>query len=62
MNHDIQAIFLDHGNTLRVVVKDESFQAQARQQIATLVGAQEPPDVFCERLRARYKVCRKRAK
>ncbi len=62
MNHDIQAIFLDHGNTLRVVVKDESFQAQARQQIATLVGAQEPPDVFCERLIERYKVCRKQAK
>ena len=62
MNHDIEAIFLDHGNTLRIVVKDEPFQAQARQQIATLVGAQESPEAFCERLEERYKVCRKRAK
>jgi len=62
MDHEIEAIFLDHGNTLRTVVKDESFQAQARQQIATLVGAQESPEAFCERLRERYKVCRKRAK
>jgi len=62
MNHEIKAIFLDHGNTLRVVVKDEPFQAQARQQIATLVGVQESPEAFSERLAERYKVCRKRAK
>jgi putative hydrolase of the HAD superfamily len=62
MNLDIAAIFLDHGNTLRVVVKDEPFQAQARQQLATLVGAQESPEALCERLDERYKVCKKRAK
>jgi len=62
MNHDIEAIFLDHGNTLRVVVQDEQFQAQARQQLATLVGALESPEAFCERLEERYKVCKKRAK
>ena len=62
MNHDIDAIFLDHGNTLRIVVKDEAFQAQARQQLATLVGAQEPPDAFCERLEERFKACKDRAK
>ena len=62
MNHEIEAIFLDHGNTLRIVVKDEPFQAQARQRLATLVGAQESPEAFCERLEERYKVCRKRAK
>ena len=62
MNHKVEAIFLDHGNTLRIVVKDELFQAQARQQLAALVGVQESPEAFFERLDERYKVCRKRAK
>ena len=46
MNHDIKAIFLDHGNTLRVVVKDEEFQAQATRQLATLVGTEQSPEEF----------------
>jgi putative hydrolase of the HAD superfamily len=62
MNHDIDAIFLDHGNTLRVVVKDEAFQARARQELATLVGAEGSPEAFCEWLDQRYKVCKQRAK
>ncbi len=62
MNRDIEAVFFDHGNTLRIVVKDEPFQARARQELATLVGAQEPPDLFCEWLDQRYKVCKQRAK
>ncbi len=62
MNHDIEAIFFDHGNTLRVVVKDERFQAQARQQLATLVGTDKSPEDFCEWLSERYKVCKQRAK
>jgi putative hydrolase of the HAD superfamily len=59
MNHDIEAIFLDMGNTLRILVKDEPHQAQARQQMAALVGAQEAPHVFCAQLDARYKIYRK---
>ena len=59
MNHDIEAIFLDVGNTLRILVKDEPHQAQAKQQLATLVGAQEPPETFFERLDARYRTYRK---
>jgi putative hydrolase of the HAD superfamily len=62
MNHDIEAIFLDHGNTLRVVVPDEEFQAQARQQLATLIGTDESPETFCECLEKRYRVCKQRAK
>ena len=62
MNHDIEAIFLDHGNTLRVVVQDEQFQAQAREQLAALVGTQQSPEAFCEWLEQRYKVCKQRAK
>lgn len=62
MNRDIEAIFLDHGNTLRVVVPDEQFQAQARQQLATLVGTDKSPEAFCEWLEKRYRVCKQRAK
>jgi putative hydrolase of the HAD superfamily len=59
MHHDIEAIFIDVGNTLRILVKDEPYQAQAKQRIATLVGAQESPESFCELLDERYKVYRK---
>ncbi len=59
MNLDIKAIFLDVGNTLRVVIEDAPFQAQARQQLVTLVGAQEPVAIFFERLNVRWKEYRK---
>jgi len=59
MNHDIEAIFIDVGNTLRVLVQDEPYQAQARQQIAALVGTHESPESFCAQLDERYKVYRK---
>ena len=58
MAPDIKAIFLDVGNTLRILVKDELHQAQARQQIAALAGTQESPEAFWERLDARYKIYR----
>jgi putative hydrolase of the HAD superfamily len=60
--HDIEAIFFDHGNTLRIVVRDDAFQAQARQELATLVGTQESPEAFCEWLDGRYKVRKQQAK
>jgi hypothetical protein len=59
MHHDIEAIFLDVGNTLRILVKDAPHQAQAKQQLATLVGARESPETFFERLDARYRTYRK---
>lgn len=59
MKYDIEAIFLDVGNTLRILLKDEAYQAEARQQIAELVGTQELPETFCARLDTRYKVYRK---
>jgi putative hydrolase of the HAD superfamily len=59
MHQDIRAIFLDVGNTLRILVKDDAYQAQARRRIATLIGTAESPDSFCERLDARYKTYRK---
>jgi putative hydrolase of the HAD superfamily len=54
MTHKIEAIFLDTGNTLRVVVKDPDFQVTAKLQIAKLVGTKELPEVFYEQLTKRY--------
>ncbi len=59
MDRDIKAIFLDHGNTLRVVVEDPAFAAQARQGIMDLVGAQETEGEFFARLTERWNVYRK---
>jgi HAD superfamily hydrolase (TIGR01662 family) len=62
LNKDIKAIFLDVGNTLRVVVPDKTFMEAAKRQLAELVGTQMSPDAFFELLEERYKVLRKRAK
>ena len=59
---NIEALFLDVGNMMRIVVKDADFQAQAVRDLATLVGWDGDPDVFCERLEERYSVYRKHAK
>jgi putative hydrolase of the HAD superfamily len=59
MARNIEAIFIDVGATLRVLVEDEPYQAQAKKQIASLVGTHESPESFCEQLDARYKVYRK---
>lgn len=59
MNDDIEVIFLDVGNTLRIVVEDEEFQAQARQALMELVGTTDPQDVFFAKLDARWKAYRK---
>ncbi len=62
MTNRIEAIFLDVGNTLRIVIPDEAFMARSRQQIAELAGTSMPPDEFHALLEERYKVLRKRAK
>jgi HAD superfamily hydrolase (TIGR01549 family) len=59
MNHAIKAIFIDLGNTLRILLKDPVHQAAARQKIVELVGTQEDPAAFCEKLNLRYKEYRK---
>jgi putative hydrolase of the HAD superfamily len=58
MNYDIQAIFLDLGNTLRILVKDKEYQAAARQNITDLIGTDEDPEKFCEKINQRYKTYR----
>lgn len=62
MDNEIKAIILDVGNTLRLVVKDEEFQLQAKQQLIDLTGANMSPNEFVALLEDRYKVLRKRAK
>jgi putative hydrolase of the HAD superfamily len=46
MNKNIEAIFLDVGNTLRIVIPDEAFMAQSRQRLAELTGTTMSPDEF----------------
>lgn len=62
MAPDIKVIILDVGNTLRLVVKDPEFQAEAKQALVDLVGAPYGPDEFVELLEERYLTLRKRAK
>lgn len=59
MPQNIQAIFLDLGGTLRVLLKDEPHMSAARRRLAELVGTDEAPDAFCEKVNARYKDYRK---
>jgi putative hydrolase of the HAD superfamily len=59
MKQDIEAIFIDLGNTMRILVKDEQYQSDARRKIAQLVGSQESPEVLCQRIDERYKTYRK---
>jgi putative hydrolase of the HAD superfamily len=59
---NIEAIFLDVGNTLRIVIKDPEFQAQAEQQLIELVGAKEPPEDFFDKVETRWKAYRKQSK
>ena len=62
MGQNIEAILLDVGNTLRIVIKDEAFMAESRRQITELVGSQMPFDDFIKLLETRYQVLRKQAK
>ena len=59
MMQNIEAIFLDLGNTLRILIKDQEHMAQARQKIVELVGTDEDPAAFVAKLDERYKVYRK---
>jgi putative hydrolase of the HAD superfamily len=59
MTADIRAIFIDLGNTLRILLKDEAHMARAQQEIVRLVGTNENPVEFCQKLNERYKTYRK---
>ena len=59
MTPNVEAIFIDLGNTLRKLVKDETHMARARLEIVRLVGTDEDPVAFCAKLDERYKIYRK---
>ena len=59
MRPNIDAVFIDLGNTMRILVKDEAHQSNARRKIADLVGSQESPEALCQRIDERYKIYRK---
>jgi len=59
MKQKIEAIFLDVGNTLRILTDNEPYQAQARKRMAELVGTDEDPESFCQKVDQRYKEYRK---
>jgi putative hydrolase of the HAD superfamily len=62
MKPDIKAIFLDVGNTLRIVVEDEAFQKAAKQELMSLVGAQGSSEDFFKIVLARWDAYRKESK
>jgi FMN phosphatase YigB (HAD superfamily) len=62
MPPDIEAIFLDVGNTLRIVIEDPPFMVQARRDLMALVGAREPEAEFFEKLEVNWKAYRKQSK
>jgi len=62
MGNNIEAIFLDVGNTLRIVIEDEPFQKQAKIDLMRLVEATEPEDKFFDELEVRWKAYRNQSK
>lgn len=62
MTPDIKAIFIDVGNTLRIVVADEPFQKQSRRELMTLVGTKLPEEEFFKILVERWDAYRKESK
>ena len=59
MTYQIDAIFLDIGNTLRILLKEPEYMAAARQRIAALIGLEDSADDFYLELDKRYKSYRK---
>jgi putative hydrolase of the HAD superfamily len=59
MTPDIKAVFVDLGNTLRILIKDQEHMARARQKLVELVGTDEDPLAFVAKVDERYKVYRK---
>jgi FMN phosphatase YigB (HAD superfamily) len=62
MNKNIEAVFLDVGNTLRIVIEDPEFMCQAKKDLISLVEAREPEDEFFAGLETRWKAYRKESK
>lgn len=57
--NNIKAVFVDLGNTLRILLKDQEHMARARQKLVELVGTDEDPVAFVAKMDERYKGYRK---
>lgn len=62
MKQDIEAIFLDVGNTLRIVLEEPEFSKNAKRELMRLVGAKETEEVFFAKVEERWKKYRKTSK
>jgi FMN phosphatase YigB (HAD superfamily) len=60
--NSIQAIFMDVGNTLRIVIEDEDFSQEAKRDLLILLGEQESEKDFYEGVDTRWRAYRKQAK
>jgi putative hydrolase of the HAD superfamily len=58
----ITTIFLDSGNTIRVVSPDETFQNEVKQKIKKLSGSREPAEVLFQQLTERYEAYKRMAR
>lgn len=56
MSKDIKAIFMDTGNTMRLVHEDPPSQTAARRELAQLLESPETPEVLCSQIEDRYKM------
>jgi HAD superfamily hydrolase (TIGR01549 family) len=59
MMQEIDAIFIDLGNTMRILTKDEAHQASARIKIVQMVDSTELPEILIRCIDERYKAYRK---
>lgn len=59
---DIQTIFFDVGNTLRIVVKDQAFIDKAEADLMELIHTTESHDTLFAKLEERWKAYRKMSK
>jgi HAD superfamily hydrolase (TIGR01549 family) len=59
MQPQIEAIFIDLGNTMRILTKDEAYQESARIKIAQMVGSTQAPETLVRVIDEHYKAYRK---
>ena len=62
MKKDIQTVFFDVGNTLRIVLPDKPFIEAAESELMRLTETTETHDAFFAKLESRWNAYRKLAK
>ena len=62
MTTNIQTIFFDVGNTLRIVLPDQEFIDRAEAGLMELIGTTESHDALFAKLEERWKAYRKQSK